>query len=83
MRVHIYKVTPTDSNYQPLGVAPFFVHTVLEGEAGIDACESYVVTRGWARQCEAEYDRKSNEDVHMVVDKAGRMQVITGYHGGR
>tara|TARA_R110000803_G_C11942225_1_gene316720 strand:+ start:854 stop:1099 length:246 start_codon:yes stop_codon:yes gene_type:complete len=81
MRVHIYKVTPTDAEWNEIGATPIYVHTVVSDNAGARVAESYVITRGWATHCATEYQGKGryiNED--MPVNADGTMKVVVGYH---
>jgi len=80
MQVYIYKVTPLDDDGNEIGATPCYVHTVLNGDGGAEACESYVVTRGWARNAEAVYDGRSGQNAFNPVKKDGTMQVIVAYH---
>jgi len=80
MQVHMYKVTPLDDAGNSYGASSVMVHTVLTGEVGAEACVSYVVSRGWARNAEAVYAGRTGGNEFMQVKKDGTMQVIVGYH---
>jgi len=81
MRVHIYKVTPTDERWEePVG-EPIYVHSLVSGDAGEAVTESYVLARGWATHCVTEYTGKGryiNDEPGVQPD--GTMKVVVGYH---